>query len=247
MKFCPNCGSPQDAQKGTQSATLGMQDSVISGDVNIVQNSLGMTKEEEIENLAKVMIDKLSRGDMKSARKCWDQAKMVDILLTEKTFNKKYSKEIVNGYLSIAESALDDFSKLFYTDPPYWDLGFQARVRMAPEDVVIPLENSTAFGASEKSFKYNIIYARLHLYRSWFTGGSCATTWELGECNKQYEKYLKEAKKSVRPPEMKKLESLEKEHSKLQERKRQHEHEDSMAFLFMIGCFIFAFIVIASM
>ena len=39
MKFCPECGSTQEVHNSTQSANIEVQDSVISGDVNIIQNT----------------------------------------------------------------------------------------------------------------------------------------------------------------------------------------------------------------
>ena len=44
---------------------------------------------DQIENLAKVMIDKLNRGDMKTAKDCWNQAKMINIATTQQIFEVK--------------------------------------------------------------------------------------------------------------------------------------------------------------
>jgi len=247
MKFCPNCASPQKSLDKAQSSSFEMQDSVISGDVNIVQNTLAESKEERIDNLANVMIDKLSRGDMKSARDCWNQAKMIDIVITEKLFNNKYSKQIVNGYHSIAESELDEFSKLFYTNPPYLDPKFHESVRLAPINIKLALENSTSFENSNKSFRYNLLHARLNLYSSWFTGGKCSTTWDLNECNELFEKHLKKAKENVTPLQQKSLESLVKEYTKLQERRKMQSAGEATLIVILLGICVLGFVFVSSL
>ena len=246
MKFCPHCSSEQSSDTIKQTANMHLQDTVVTGDLSIIQNSGDYSKEEQIENLAMVMIDKLGRGDMESAQNCWDQAKMIDIELTRMIFNSKYSKEIMNGYFSVAEFALDKFAKLFYTDPPYWDVSFHARVQMAPSDVEIALDNATTFGDANNSFMYNLIKARLHLYRSWFTDGVCSTTWELHECNRSYRKYHNKAESLASAPTMKFLESLEKEHSKLLERRKKHIHGQLIAVIAAIVGLAFGMIIFAA-
>lgn len=117
----------------------------------------------QIDNLARVMIDKLNRGDMKTAKECWDKAKMVDLNTTKQVFENKYAHQIAEGYLMIAISELRSFKQL-YDNPSTIGIDFKVQVELAPNMVIAALENYTAFVPGHTSFDYNFLYATMWLY-----------------------------------------------------------------------------------
>lgn len=138
----------------------------------------------KIENLARVMIDKLNRNDLLSAKECWTQAKMVDLTITELVFEQQYGKEISDAYLSIAEFELDKFEAL-YNNPHTVDIAFRVKVEMATNPIEMALSNSSAFLSQHVSFGYNILYAKMWLFCRRFN-----LVWNRDTCHAQYELYL---------------------------------------------------------
>lgn len=138
----------------------------------------------KIENLARVMIDKLSRNDLISAKECWTQAKMVDLTITELVFEQQYGKEISDAYLSIAEYELDKFEVL-YNNPHTVDIAFKVKVEMATNPIEMALSNSSTFLSQHVSFRYNILYAKMWLFCRRFN-----LVWNREKCHAQYELYL---------------------------------------------------------
>ena len=108
------------------------------------------------------MIDKLNRGDMKTAKECWDKAKMVDLNTTKQVFENKYAHQIAEGYLMIAISELRSFKQLY--DNSTIGIDFKVQVELAPNMVIAALENYTAFVPGHTSFDYNFLYATMWLY-----------------------------------------------------------------------------------
>lgn len=137
-----------------------------------------------IENLAKVMIDNLNRGDMETAKNCWNQAKMIDIITTQQIFEHKYANEIADGYFSIALSNLNEFRHL-YENPLTIGIEFKVQVQVAPNLIELALENSTAFVSPNGSFQYNFLYANLWLYCRRFD-----LVWKRDSCQKKFEHYF---------------------------------------------------------
>lgn len=169
-------------------ATLGpfFQDIATTGFVqnplpHIQQNSNNIS---QIENLAKVMIDKLNRNDLKIAKECWNQAKMIDLLTTQHVFENQYASAISNGYLQIANYELNNFKQL-YDNPNVVGIEFKVQVEMAPNNIELALNNSTAFVSQHNSFQYNLLYAKMWLYCRRFS-----LVWNRQECQINYDNYL---------------------------------------------------------
>ena len=158
----------------------------------------------QIENYAKVMIDKLNRGDMKSAKDCWNQAKMIDISTTQQIFEVKYANEIANAYQLIALSELGKF-EIMYEQPRQIDIEFKVKVELAPTMIELALENSTAFVPASNSFQYNYLYAMMWLYCRRFD-----LVWNREQSQRNYNSYLSTARSLVKSPsDIEKIRSLE--------------------------------------
>lgn len=126
------------------------------------QRNISDEQRRQIENMANVMIDKLHRGDMASAKECWNQAKMIDLNTTKLIFETQKSREISDAYLLLAETNLANFQLLY--DNPSFGIDFKVKVEMAPQSVEMALNNATTFGTFLDSFRYNFLYARMWLY-----------------------------------------------------------------------------------
>ena len=126
---------PQPSSQG-YGQTQNTQQTVFVGNTN---DNLG-----QIDNLARVMIDKLNRGDMKTAKECKDKAKMIDLNTTQQVFENKYAYQIAEGYLVIAISELSSFKQL-YDNPSTIGIEFKVQVELAPNMVIEALDNYTAF------------------------------------------------------------------------------------------------------
>lgn len=142
---------------------------------------------EQIDNLARVMIDKLNRGDMKTAKECWDRAKMIDMITTEQIFENKYASQIAEGYMGIAISELVSFKQL-YDNPATIGVGFKVQVELAPTMIIAALDNSTAFVPGYASFDYNFLYATMWLYCRRFD-----LIWKREGCQRNFESYFSKA------------------------------------------------------
>ena len=147
-------------------------------------NSANDQNYAKIENLARVMIDKLNRHDMITAKECWTQAKMIDLTITELIFEQQYAKEISDGYLKIAEFELNQF-ELLYHNPHTVDITFRVKVEMATNPIELALFNSSTFLSQHISFGYNILYAKMWLYCRRFN-----LVWNREICQKKYELHL---------------------------------------------------------
>ena len=162
----------------------------------------------QIENLAKVMIDKLNRNDMQTAKECWNQAKMIDLLTTQHVFENQYANAISNGYLQIANYELKKFKQLYDT-PSVVGIEFKVQVEMAPINIELALGNSTAFVSHYDSFQYNLLYAKMWLYCRRFS-----LVWNRDECQRNYDDYLRIARNlCVSSSELTELLALESMHS----------------------------------
>lgn len=145
---------PQPSSQGYSQNQYSQQTTFVPN----TNNNLG-----QIDNLARVMIDKLNRGDMKTAKECWDKAKMVDLNTAQQVFEKKYAYQIAEGYLRIAISQLKSFKQL-YDNPSTIGIEFKMQVELAPNMVIAALDNYTAFVPGHTSFDYNFLYATMWLY-----------------------------------------------------------------------------------
>ncbi|GEM_PF-4616236 len=142
------------------------------------------TNADKIENLARVMIDKLNRGDMATAKECWNRAKMIDLHYTYEIFEKKYAYQIADGYFQVALSELNSFRGL-YDNPMTISVQFRIEVEAAPTLVKLALENSTAFVPGQNSFDYNYLYSVMWLYCRRFD-----LVWNREQCQKNFESYF---------------------------------------------------------
>jgi len=176
-----------------------------------VQNSSNVQQSSnhsaQIENLAKVMIDKLNRNDMKTAKECWNQAKMIDLLTTQHVFENQYANAISNGYLQVANHELNNFQQL-YNNPNVIGLEFKVQVEIAPKMVELALNNSTAFVSEHDSFQYNLLYAKMWLFCRRFN-----LVWNRQECQRNYNHYLAIARRlSSSPSDIDDLMAMERMH-----------------------------------
>ena len=169
---------PQPSSQG-YGQTQNTQQTVFVGNTN---DNLG-----QIDNLARVMIDKLNRGDMKTAKECWDKAKMIDLNTTQQVFENKYAYQIAEGYLVIAISELSSFKQL-YDNPSTIGIEFKVQVELAPNMVIAALDNYTAFVPGHTSFDYNFLYATMWLYCRRFD-----LVWKREGCQRNFQSYFSKA------------------------------------------------------
>ena len=142
---------------------------------------------KQVVNMALVMIDNLSIGDMKGAKECWNRSKMLDISTTKEVFEREYAEQISLAYLQIAEVKLAEFKTLFDRATTV-DIGFKVQVEMAPDMIKMALENSTAFVPGNLSFKYNLLYAKMWMYCKRFD-----LIWVRSVCEQEYVMYYNRA------------------------------------------------------
>ena len=193
-------------------------------------NQVSAEHVRQIGNLADVMIDKLNRGDMASAKDCWNQAKMIDLNTTKKVFDVLKAREISDAYLNLADFHLHSFRQLY--DNPMFGIEFKVQVQMAPNQIELALNNSTTFGIYLDTFKYNLLYAKMWLYCNKFDA-----IWDRNTSKERFYYYLELAEKNTSSRhDLVKISELQDLFEQYEEERKSNESSEMVK---AVGIFIF--------